>query len=178
MADCRKAMIPRTWFSHLAGHYQTLSQPQRRLLSHVKQCVPADTVWKACRKKLYLTIASDGGLKDRQGTFGWTLSTPSNEVLYEGAGPIDGPSDVASSTRSEIGGYAAPLLLLTILAQLWVCNTAVSWNGSATAKRHYLTFGKAHPIHSLNATNRIMRICYPKFEHIQRVSTVLSDKNG
>ncbi len=27
-----------------SGHYQTLSQPQRRLLSHVKQCVPANTV--------------------------------------------------------------------------------------------------------------------------------------
>ena len=32
---------------------------------------------------------------------------------------MDGPFDVASSTRSEIGGFAAPMLLLTLLAQLW-----------------------------------------------------------
>ncbi|KAI2512014.1 hypothetical protein MHU86_2302 [Fragilaria crotonensis] len=67
-------------------------------------------LWDECQRKQTLTIASDGGLKGRQGTFGWVLSTHRNKILAEGAGPIDGPFDTSSSTRSELGGYAASLL--------------------------------------------------------------------
>jgi hypothetical protein len=99
--------------------FQTLRPNQKRLLSHVKQCATADEIWKACRKRHRITIASDGGLKGNRSTFGWTISTPSNTVLLEGAGPMDGPYNVASSTRSEIGGFTAPLLILTLLSQMW-----------------------------------------------------------
>ena len=64
-----------------------------------------------------LTISFDGGLKGYQGTFGWQLSSSTNEVLYKGAGPVDGPLESASSTRCELGGLVAPLLLLAL-----VCN--------------------------------------------------------
>ena len=37
-----------------------------------------------------------------------------------GSGPIDGPIDIGSSTRSELGGFTGgPLLLVTILARFW-----------------------------------------------------------
>jgi ribonuclease HI len=63
---------------------------------------------------------SDGGLADHYGTFGWKIvKTNDDVVLYEGSGPIDGPTEVGSSTRSELGGFTAPLLLVTALARFW-----------------------------------------------------------
>ncbi|KAI2509566.1 hypothetical protein MHU86_4827 [Fragilaria crotonensis] len=98
---------------------KTLPPYQRRLLSSVRLCVSEAQVWEASRSKKNLTIASDGGLKDVRGTFGWTLSTSENIILYEGSGPVDGPRDVANSTRCEIAGLAAPLLLLSLLVHQW-----------------------------------------------------------
>ena len=39
--------------------------------------------------------------------------------MYQGSGPIDGPMEVGSSTRSELGGFTAPLLLTTAIANFW-----------------------------------------------------------
>lgn len=103
----------------LADLINNLPQGQRRLLTHISQCVDDSEVRKASRSKGKLTIASDGGLKDTRGTFGWTISTGDNITLYEGAGPVDGPRDVANSTRCEIAGLAAPMLLLTLLVRHW-----------------------------------------------------------
>ncbi|KAI2512005.1 hypothetical protein MHU86_2293 [Fragilaria crotonensis] len=96
-----------------------LPHGQRRLLTHISQRVDDSAVWNASRSKGKLTIASDGGLKDIRGTFGWTISTSDNTVLFEGAGPVDGPRDVANSTRCEIAGFAAPMLLLTLFVRQW-----------------------------------------------------------
>ena len=103
----------------LSSMIKTLPKHQRRLLSHVKQRVNDDELWSICRKKKSVTIASDGGLKGRQGTFGWHLSTGTNQPLFEGAGPVDGPFDSANSTRCELGGDAASLLLLSLLSTMW-----------------------------------------------------------
>ncbi|KAI2498976.1 hypothetical protein MHU86_15539 [Fragilaria crotonensis] len=103
----------------LADMITHLPQGQRRLLTHISQRVDDSAVWNASRSKGKLTIASDGGLKDIRGTFGWTISTSDNTVLFEGAGPVDGPRDVANSTRCEIAGFAAPMLLLTLFVRHW-----------------------------------------------------------
>lgn len=58
-----------------------------------------------------MTIASDGGLKHGIGTMGWKIVSQNGTPLFSGSGPIDGPHDVANSTRSELGGITAPLLL-------------------------------------------------------------------
>jgi hypothetical protein len=42
-----------------------------------------------------------------------------DEVLFQGSGPIDGPAEVGSSTRSELGGFTAPLLLATTIMKYW-----------------------------------------------------------
>ena len=106
-----------------AREFQTiideLPRHQQRLLSHVNFVSSADDVWKASREKRSLTIATDGGLKDIRGTFGWTISTVTNTTLCEGSGPVDGPRDVANSTRCEIAGLAAPLLFLNLLIRQW-----------------------------------------------------------
>jgi hypothetical protein len=89
------------------------------MLTHVKQHVTDDQAWQACNNEEAITFASDGGLKDQHGTFGWIISSATNEVLYEGAGPVDGPPESSSSTRSELCGYAAVLLFYQLLMSQW-----------------------------------------------------------
>ena len=91
----------------------------RRLLTHVKQHVTAEEAWNACNTEAAVTFATDGGLKGTQGTFGWIISTSDNTLLYEGAGPVDNPPESSSSTRSELGGYAAALLFYQLLIYTW-----------------------------------------------------------
>ena len=76
-------------------------------------------VWNAFRAKKWLIIASDGSLTDTAGTFRWKLTTNKHIDLFEGSDPVDGPIELGSSTRSEIGGFTAPLLLVTVLARFW-----------------------------------------------------------
>ena len=66
-----------------------------------------------------ITIVSKGILWEEAGTFGWRLTTLKNKVLFQGSGSVDGPSETCSSIRSELGGFTAPLLLVTTLAQHW-----------------------------------------------------------
>jgi hypothetical protein len=96
-----------------------LPRTQKRMLMHVHQVASDDQVRNACRCKRPITIASDGGLKGTRGTFGWSIRTSHHTVLLEGAGPVDGPSDVVNSTRCELAGYAASLLILSLIQQLW-----------------------------------------------------------
>ncbi|KAI2505458.1 hypothetical protein MHU86_8981 [Fragilaria crotonensis] len=56
---------------------------------------------------------------EEAGTFGWKLTTRNHHVLFQGYGPVDGPIEIGSSTRSELGGFTAPLLLVTVLARHW-----------------------------------------------------------
>ena len=103
---------------------QTLPQWHKRLILHHRQPATDLQVWRAFRSRQRITIASDGGLKDRTGTFGWKivakgLNPPADITLFEGSGPIDGPYDISSSTRSELGGLVAPLLLCVSLAAHW-----------------------------------------------------------
>ena len=64
-------------------------------------------------------MASDGGLKHRLGTHGWKIVDREGHVLFIGSGPVDGPPDIATSTRSELGGLTAPMLLCASLARYW-----------------------------------------------------------
>jgi hypothetical protein len=66
-----------------------------------------------------LMIATDSGLKTRKGTFGWKLVTSDDTLLFSGAGPVDGDYSSESSTRSELYGITAPVLLLSSLHRFW-----------------------------------------------------------
>jgi hypothetical protein len=66
------------------------------------------------------TISTDGGLSlIGQGTFGWMLTDAQGKKLVTGSGPVDGPADQASSTRSELHGFAAPLEYIHQLARYY-----------------------------------------------------------
>jgi hypothetical protein len=108
-------------YDDLSSLIHSLPKGKRRLLSHHRQMASDSTIWKACRSKHSITIASDGGLKGKNGTFGWQMRSASDEHLAEGAGPVDGPFDTANSTRCELAGYAASILFLSLFQQLWGC---------------------------------------------------------
>lgn len=95
----------------------------RRLLKQYTQIATDEQVRRAFRYKgRTIDIASDGGLSNGIGTFGWKMVTTcksTDVVLFQGSGPIDGPSEVGSSTRSELGGFTAPILLAVAIARHW-----------------------------------------------------------
>jgi hypothetical protein len=90
-----------------------------RLLSIWKQTATDLQIWRSFRSRQRITIASDGGLKSWLGTHGWKIVSRSGCTLFLGSGPVDGPFDISHSTRSELGGLTAPLLLVTSLAKFW-----------------------------------------------------------
>ncbi|KAI2509676.1 hypothetical protein MHU86_4796 [Fragilaria crotonensis] len=108
-----------THHSSMQSHINSLPLWHRRLLFEYKQIANDVEVWRAFRSRQRLTIASDGSLREEAGTFGWKLTTRNHHVLFQGYGPVDGPIEIGSSTRSELGGFTAPLLLVTVLARHW-----------------------------------------------------------
>ena len=73
-------------------------------------------------------------LQASAGTFGWKLTTSAHKPLFTGSGPIDGPIEIGSSTRSELGGFTAPLLLVTILVRHWGMKHKCSFRWIADSK--------------------------------------------
>jgi hypothetical protein len=103
----------------LKAYLAALPTWYRRLLSHCKQIATDLIIWRSFRSRRRLIIASDGSLLPTAGTFGWKVTTDKHVTLYQGSGPIDGPIDTGSSTRSELGGFTAPLLLVNLIARNW-----------------------------------------------------------
>ncbi|KAI2499475.1 hypothetical protein MHU86_14995 [Fragilaria crotonensis] len=103
----------------LSAYLQSLSTWYQRLLSHYVQDATDLDIWRTFRSRRRITIATDGSLLPSAETFGWKITTSQHTVLFHGSGPIDGPIEIGSSTRSKLGGFTAPLLLVTILARYW-----------------------------------------------------------
>jgi hypothetical protein len=146
-------------YATLRQYIRSLPRWYRRLLTRYDQIASSAQIWKAFRRKRYpIDIASDGGLSDQIGTFGWKIVTNvrQTEHVVQGSGPIDGPAAVGSSTRSELGGFTAPLLLITAITKFWGIRHSCSFrwytdSRSAISKvRIYTTKGKSnkHPDHS------------------------------
>jgi hypothetical protein len=64
-----------------------------------------------------LNCGTDGGLRNRKGTFGLVVSVE-DKIVWEGCGPVDGNPDTASSKRSELFGYAGLLEFLLMIDSL------------------------------------------------------------
>jgi hypothetical protein len=92
----------------------------RRLLQKFDQHVSDTCMVKHLRSIKSKTILTDGGLSlIGQGTFGWMLTDAQGKKLVTGSGPVDGPADQASSTRSQLHGFAAPLEYIYQLARYY-----------------------------------------------------------
>ena len=96
---------------HLSRSRLAASTPgPRRLLQKFEQHVSDTCMIEHLRSIKSKTISTDGGLSlIGQGTFGWMLTDAKGKQLVTGSGPVDGPATQASSTRSELHGFAAPL---------------------------------------------------------------------
>ena len=121
-------------FTTFHEHIKSLPTWYRRLLFDYRQVATDLEVWRAFRAKRRLIIASDGSLTHEAGTFGWKLTTEKFKPLFQGSGPVDGPIEIGSSTRSELGGFTAPLLLVTILARHWGLKHRCSFRWLADSK--------------------------------------------
>jgi hypothetical protein len=110
---------PVTVAHDLPAYLSQLPRWHKRLLSNYQQEASDAQVWKAFRSRRRITIASDGGLRHKLGTFGWKIVDKHGITLFSGSGPVDGPLDIANSTRAELGGLTAPLLLCASLARYW-----------------------------------------------------------
>jgi hypothetical protein len=110
---------PIATYDTLKEYIDALPRTHRRLLcNHHQQCSDVQ-LWRAFRSRRRLEIVTDGGLHATRGTFGWKIVANKSLVLDQGSGPVDGPYDQSNSTRCEIGGFAAPMLLITVIAKYW-----------------------------------------------------------
>ena len=91
-----------TSFSDLFEFLKSLRQRDRRRLDRLEQVASDSQIWRAFQsKKRLVYIATDGGLALDQGTHGWVISM-GNRILFQCAGPVDGPFDTGSSSRCEL----------------------------------------------------------------------------
>ena len=110
---------PAVSYRDLRTFLRALPPFYRRLLFHHEQRATALEVFRAFRSKRRLEIVSDGSLASNIGTFGWHIIQAPSLILFEGTGPVDGIIESANSTRSELGGFAAPLLLVAAISRFW-----------------------------------------------------------
>ena len=117
------------------------SRTEQRLLDGLQQVATDVQISRAFRSKSRLHLASDGGLGDNSATHGWILST-GKIVLYKCSGPVDGPFDTNSSTRSELGGCASSLLFLSSLSTFWGYRHRCSFRWYTDSKSAISRFNK------------------------------------
>ena len=92
------------------AHLLFQSPGPRRLLQKFEQHVSNTCIIEHLRSIKSKTISTDGGPSlIGQGTFGWMLTGAQGQKFVTGSGRVDGPATQASSTRSELHGFAAPL---------------------------------------------------------------------
>jgi ribonuclease HI len=70
--------------------------------------------------------ASDGGLKNQYGAFGWVWKDKDSEVSISGAGPSDARPQAHTSTRTEIAGMVAALKMLQLVVAFYEIEVPVS----------------------------------------------------
>jgi ribonuclease HI len=125
---------------------KALPRTERRMVESINFEDKMTAILSTLSRKKTVTIASDGGLKGNQGTFGW-LITQQLKVLLHGSGPVDSHPDTSTSTRSELWGYASALLSLTLLSRCGGCKPKcrLRWVVDSTAAisrvRKFLKWG-------------------------------------
>ena len=95
-----EAPLPQPPVITFSDQLDRLPKHHQRLIEGYQQKATDNQLWNAFRFKQRIHLVSDGGLHSQKGTHGWVLSTGSR-ILLQCAGPVDGPRDTSSSTRSE-----------------------------------------------------------------------------
>ena len=123
-------------------YQKSLPAHRRRLLSwcRLRSDMRPDQVIKIIREAVEgnvpIEFGSDGGLNVLGGTFGYVMGM-TEVLLWDGAGPVDGDMSTASSTRSELFGYASTLEFLLLLKNVYkipvVTAKVITWMDSLGA---------------------------------------------
>jgi hypothetical protein len=138
--ECPGVSVDPREYHTLRQYLRAMPRWHRRLIDGYEQVASDVQIWRAFRRKdRIVDIASDGGLSNSAiGTYGWkivtTFANRTEVTLFQGSGFVDGPSEVGSSTRSELGGFTAPLFLATALARFWAFGINANFGGTQTAK--------------------------------------------
>ena len=100
----------------------------RRMLQKFEQHVSDTCMIEHLRYIKSKTISTDGSLSlIGQGPFGWMLTDAKGQQLVTSSGPADGPANQASSTRSELHGFAAPLEYIHQLSRYYSMRPKVQY---------------------------------------------------
>lgn len=129
-------------------HLQTLPYHRQPLLHGVRKIASDAKICTAFRNRKQLVIVSDGSLKDSYVTYCWKLVTPELPMLFEGSGPVNGPTTQSSSAQAELFGLGSPLSYIQEYSEYnsapiwgkikWLCNSKTAlarvektiWQGS------------------------------------------------
>jgi len=117
-----KVQVPPPTHTPISFAAHLLLQPPgpRRLLQKFDQHISDTCMIKHMPSIKSKTISTDGSLSlTSQGTFGCRLMDAQGKKIVTGSGPVDGPATQASSTRSELHGFAAPLEYIHQLARYY-----------------------------------------------------------
>ena len=111
----------------------------QRLIRTLDQTATDTQIRQAFQSRRHITIASDGGLRKGIGTLGWKIVEKGrcgrgDRSLFEGSGPVDGPTDIANSTRSELGGLVPPFLYARHWHPCGGSNMSAGYIGSQTVR--------------------------------------------
>jgi hypothetical protein len=88
----------------------TLEPLEQQLLEPVQFHAPQSDIQQALTRRHHdLTLATDGGLKELRGSFGFRLLDNKRRLLVTGAGSISGGINELSSLRAELFGITSPM---------------------------------------------------------------------
>ena len=163
---------------------KSLPRTERRMVESMNLVADMQEILGTLSKKKTVTIASDGGLKGNQGTFGW-LITKQLKVLLQGSGPVDSHPGSSSSTWCELWGYASALLTLTLLLRQGGCKPQcrLRWVVDSTAAisrvRKFIRWGnlkRGRQPHDIDVLS-LIRKYYQELGKRVRICWVKAHKN-
>lgn len=91
-----------------------LPAAEKRLLSGIQYeaCDAEHLILQYLQVPCTLSIGTDGGLRNKNGSLSWILCSPMNEQMLSNSGPVDGWHRCQSSLRSEAAALASITLFL------------------------------------------------------------------
>ena len=95
-----------------------LPPAERRLISSVSyaECDAEEILVQYLQIECSLFIGTDGGKRQKNGSFSWSIYSPGEEQLILNSGPVDGWHKCQNSLRSEAAALASVTLYLDELA--------------------------------------------------------------
>jgi hypothetical protein len=109
-----------TYTYSIVNCIQALPKHVQRLVGNIPT-INTPTGWDTAEPK-DLIVATDGSVLFGVGYHSWVIATSEEEILLTGVGPYDGDPVIMISYRSELGGLAAGLAVISTLSRSGLIN--------------------------------------------------------